>query len=528
MQPNASISVDEARRSALELCRERDDESVAAEHAAGRYSAGPVWAHRPCPHYRASAMDGIALLAADTAGAGAGTLSFTEVGAGNGRPPGIERPACPVDTGQLVPDWADAVVRIEDTSLVEGAYEIGRAVVPGRDIRGRGEDIKEGELLFSGGHLVSAADIGAMLATGIMALRVVRRPRIALITTGAEIIEPDREPAAGEIVEFNSRMMAAMVDAWGGHAIRMDATGGSDTALGATIDKALASSDLVCVIAGSSVGRKDSTIQLLSARGRLLVHGINLMPGRPAALANIGGQPVLAVPGYPVSAAIVCRELLYPMIIRMLGGPARGPAGTRSLRAVTRRKLPSKTGTEELVRVRLTVWNGEKVAVPLARGAGSIGSLSRADALLRIGAGAQGIDAGTEVDVELLADPAYIEAAVTVAGRCPLALVELAETLRRGNLDLAGFHLAHLPMSDHDALRALEAGEAHFAVVAGGDTESCQDGLDTYRLACPDRDLRVLALAAVRTLALPRALATLLEEAGGQVPSGTDPEPLAS
>ncbi len=491
MHAAASMPLVDAQRVALGTCRELDDESIAAELAHGRISSGPVWARRPSPHYRASAMDGIAVRASDTAAALSSAIpTFAEV-----------------DTGQVIPEWADAVVRIEDTVAMDGGYGVRTAVVPGRDIRRRGEDIQEGALLFSGGHRLGAADIGAMLATGVTELRVVRRPRVALIATGSEIVEPDREPAPGEVVEFNSRMMAAMIEDWGGQPLRMPATDGSDQAVVEAIDGALADADLVCVIAGSSVGRKDSTIRLLADKGRLLFHGIRLMPGRPAALAELSGLPVLAIPGYPVSAALVCRELLHAMILRMLGGPAAGPEGPRKLRAVTRRKLPSKTGVEELLRVRLSCWGIDWVAVPLVRGAGSIGSLSRADALLRIEAAAQGVDAGTEVEVELLADTSYLEMGVTVAGRCPEPLVRLAETVRCGDPDMAGFHLGHLPMSDQDALRALEAGETHLAVVAG---ESAG-----HRLACADGDLRVLTLPAARELRLPGSLLALLEAAGG-------------
>ena len=466
MSAVASMSVSEARRVATGLCGELGPETVAAETAAGRYSAGPVWAIRPSPHYRASAMDGVALRAADTATAPA-PLLFTDIGPDRSPTAGTERPACAVDTGQLIPEWADAVVRVEEVSRTEDGYEIGSPVAPGHDIRRPGEDIADGELLFSGGHRITAADIGAMLATGVTTVAVVRRPSVALIATGTEIVEPDREPAPGEVVEFNSRMIAAMIEDWGGHAVRLKAPGGSDQLLGRAIDQGLAEHDLVCVIAGSSVGKKDNTVEALSARGELLIHGIKLMPGRPAALASVKGRPLLAIPGYPVSAAMVCREIVGPMLTSMLGAPAaRGTPPRPGVQALVRRKMPSNTGVEELVRLRLSTWNNEFVAIPLARGAGSIGSLSRADALLRIDAGTQGVDAGATVEIELLAEPAYIEMGVTVAGRCPTPLVEVAERLRRDRPESAGFHLGQVPMSDPDALRALAAGETHLAVVS--------------------------------------------------------------
>jgi putative molybdopterin biosynthesis protein len=427
----------------------RPEEEVPVEDAAGRVNARPVFAARSSPPYHGAAMDGYAVRAADTWGASDAT------------PVRLARPAAarPIDTGDPLPEGYDAVIKIEDVHEPdEGAIEIVAAAPPWHNVRLTGEDVVTGELVVPQGKRLGAFDVGALLAAGVTRLHVRRRPRVALIASGDELVEPGVETRPGDVVEFNSRVLAALVRDWGGEPVRLPPVVDDPARLEAAVRAAAEAHDVVVLIAGSSAGRDDHTARVFSAAGELLVHGINVMPGKPtAAVVTPAGRPLLGLPGYPVSCAVAADRLLRPLLALLLGA---APAERETLRARVARKLPSKVGHEEVVRVQVGRVGGRWIAAPLPRGAGVITSLSRANALLTVPALAEGIDAGEEVDVELLVPRGEAAQTLVHVGSHDLALDLAGDLLRRRH---PGRSLASANVGSQAGLHALARGECHLA-----------------------------------------------------------------
>jgi putative molybdopterin biosynthesis protein len=457
------VSLERARSIVCEHAASLDSERIGVEAALGRVLAEPVIARFASPHYRASAMDGIAVRAADTAAASATqpvslTAADTEQ---DGKPLHCK----PVDTGSALPDWADAVVRIEQVRPTETGFDVSSPVPPGRDVRRIGEDVEAGALILGRGRTLRPVDVGACIATGVARVHVRRRPRFAVIATGSEVIEPLGEGAVaapGQVIEFNSRVLAAYGAEWGAEVEYLGRAADDEEKLVAAIRRHAAACDALCIIAGSSAGRKAIRVAALRRSGEVLFHGVEVMPGGPAAFALVAARPVFVIPGYPVSAAVVYRELLSPWIDASLG---RAHAEPRTLEAVVRRKIASRLGVTELLRVCLASEGDTLVVAPQPRGAGAISTLVRAHGLLRRGPGTEGFAPGDVVEVELL-DPAFDPSTVLVAGGPAHELTAaLEDVLARRGAPLA---ISHLGLAPHDALAALAAGEAHLAVVDAG------------------------------------------------------------
>ncbi len=293
------------------LWRPLEAEEVPLDQALQRVTAEPVWARLSSPHYHAAAMDGYALRAADTAGASDRAPVDLAIGEG----------ALYVDTGDPMPDWADALVPIEEVEPV-GATRGGRAlerirlraaVAPWSHVRAMGEDMVATELVLPAGQILRPVDLGAVAGCGHSRLRVRRRPRVAIIPTGTELVPAGSDPAPGEIIEYNSLVLAAQVEAWGGLATRCPIAPDDFEGIRKAVAQAAADHDLVLVNAGSSAGSEDYTARVVESLGELLVHGVAVRPGHPVILGLVRVQgsgrgaavvPVIGVPGYPVSAAL--------------------------------------------------------------------------------------------------------------------------------------------------------------------------------------------------------------------------------
>jgi molybdopterin molybdotransferase/putative molybdopterin biosynthesis protein len=431
----------------------RTPECVGVEESLHRITAAPVLARISAPHYHGAAMDGIAVRAADTFGAGETRpteLQLDPIGAATARPFAY------VDTGQALPEWANAVVMIENVYPIrDGRVTIREAAAPWQHVRLVGEDIVATEPLLPRGHRIRPFDIGALLAAGHVTVPVAPRPRVAIIPTGSELIEPGTAAAPGRIIEFNSRVVAAFVSEWGGEPCRLARVADDLDAIRATVDSAARQHDVVTVIAGSSAGEHDFTVAALGALGRILVHGIDIMPGKPAICAVVHGCPVLGLPGYPVSSIIVCQQVLRPLLARFLGAAAPAP---ETVRAVVPRKIPSKLGLEEFMRVTLGQVGDRLVATPLGRGAGVITTMVRADGFLRIPSLSEGINAGDEVDVELLRPRADIAHTIVVSGSHDLSIGVLEDCLKQRAPELK---VSAANVGSLGGLLALKRGEAH-------------------------------------------------------------------
>ncbi len=461
-------------------------EELPVDRAAGRITAAPIWAKASSPHYDSAAMDGIAVRASDTVGASETAPVGLKVGS----------QAVWVDTGDPVPDGYDAVVMVEHVHEVdETTVEIQAPVPPYHHVRPLGEDIASGELLLPESHELRPIDLGACAAAGVAALPVRRRPTVAVIPTGSELVAVGATPAPGEIVEFNSLMLSGMLEDWGARAARFSPVPDDLDRLRPVLLQALRGHDVVIVNAGSSAGSEDYTAGLLDELGDLIVHGVAYRPGHPVALGVVRGKPVIGLPGYPVSAALTCELFVKPLIEIRLGIPARR---RRRASAAIARKVASSMGEDEHVRVALGRVGGRMVATPIQRGAGVISSLVRADGLVTVPRLSEGLEAGAEVEVELLRPEEEIERKIVAAGSHDLVLDLLASRLRRVD---PGLTLSSSNVGSLGGLVALSRGEAHLAGIHLLDEETGEYNAPFVRRYLAGRSVVTMRLV-VRTQGL--------------------------
>jgi putative molybdopterin biosynthesis protein len=469
-----------ALSAAVALPDPRPAEELEATAAAGRITAEPVVAAISSPAYHGAAMDGIAVRAVDTFGASEATpvrlARATQVRE--------------IDTGDEIPAGFDAVIKVEDIHEPDpDTVEITAAVAPWQHVRLTGEDVVAGELVVPQGKRLTPYDIGALLAAGVSRVRVRRRPRVALIPTGDELIEPGRAPQPGEIIEFNTRVLAAQVAEWGGEARRLDTVRDDHVAILAAAHEALDYCDILVLNAGSSAGRDDHTPNVIGELGRLLVHGINVMPGKPtAAGVTPDGRILLGLPGYPVSCAVAAERLLRPLIALYLGV---APAERERVPARVVRKIPSKVGHEEVLRVQAGRVRGTWIAAPLTRGAGVITSLSRANALLTIPPLVEGYEPGQQVELELLVPRPEAELTLVHVGSHDLALDLAGDLLRKRH---PGRALASANVGSLAGLYALARGECHFAGTHLLDPSTGAYNTPYVKRACPELDVALVTL----------------------------------
>jgi putative molybdopterin biosynthesis protein len=427
-------------------------EIVPVRQALDRVLSGPVKAARSVPAFHAAAMDGIAVRASSTFGA------LLE------RPVVLPRGphASYVDTGDPLPEGTDAVVMIEKAEEAEAGWEIREAVHPWQNVRKVGEDIVAGDILLPARRRVRPYDQGALLAAGVLSVEVYRRPRVLILPTGDEIVLPEEaaDPLPpGVLIEFNGQMIASIAAECGAEAELSRPIPDDLGALGEALDRALGNGyDLVLILAGSSTGSADFTPRLLGEKGDVLVHGVTVMPGKPTVIAEVRGRPVIGIPGYPVSALVAAREFVRPLLFRLQGLEAPSP---QKVAARVGRKLPSKLGLEEQVRVILGRVGQRVVALPLAGGAGVISSVVRADGILRVPQEASGLAEGEEADVELLKPLETVENNILAIGSHDMTLDLLASLLKErtgGRVHLSSSNVGSL-----GGLLALKRGISHLA-----------------------------------------------------------------
>jgi len=432
----------------LQLQERLASETIETESALGRVTAGPVFAASSSPHYHAAAMDGVAVRAGDTAGASPAAPKLLHVGA----------EAISVNTGDPLPEDTDAVIMIEDVAEVApDQLEITAAASPWQHTRVIGEDLVATDIVIPARQRLRPPDIGVLLAGGVLQVEVLRAPKVAIIPTGGEIVRPGKAERPGQIPDFNSPMVAARLAEFASQTSRRTPVGDDRDAIRQAIEDACRDADVVLTIAGASAGARDFTAEAIGAAGELLVHGVAIRPGKPVALGVVADRPVIALPGYPVSAMLCCELFVVPTICRLLGIPS--PHRPR-VTAVLSRKAASSVGSAEFLRVRLGEVDGRLVAVPEARGAGLVSTLARADALLVIPALTEGFHKGAEVTCELLRSEHEVRSTILITGSHDVALDLLASELHRCVPDLA---VASTHVGSMAGLAALRDGLCHMA-----------------------------------------------------------------
>ena len=441
-------------------------ESVALGAALGRVLAQDVAAPIDVPPFDRSGVDGFAVRAADTTGASDGAprrlLLNTEVIA-CGHPPSVEvRPgtATTIATGGAIPRGADAVVMIEHTELVETpdgpAIDVRRAVVPGQFVGFAGTDIARGECLLRSGTLITSREIGMLAACGIAQVPVVRRPRVAVLSTGDELVAPGTPLRPAAIYDSNNAIVAAAVQEAGGEPLVLGAYPDDEAALGAALARALDAADMVVLSGGTSKGAGDLSHRIMGrVTPGVIVHGVALKPGKPLCLAVAGDKPIAVLPGFPTSAIFTFHAFVAPVIRARAGLP---PQTARTVAARVPVRIASELGRQEFVLVALVEGADGPVAFPTMKGSGSVTAFSQADGFLAIDALAGSLDAGVEADVTLLG-----------AARMPDLVVmgshDVALDVVLSHLAAQGLSLRTIAIGSMGGVAAISRGECDVAPV---------------------------------------------------------------
>jgi putative molybdopterin biosynthesis protein len=427
-------------------------ETIPSTAAAGRVLSHPAFARVSSPACHTAAMDGIAVRSAETFGASESSpLDLVEGGQ-----------AVFVNTGNAMPQGFDAVIMIENVQHNEqqASLRIEAAAHPWQNVRRVGEDIVATQMLFPKSHKISPTCINALLTGGVYEVRVWEKPRVLVIPTGDEIVDwqdADKKGLApGMVADSNSWTLCSMVEEAGGKAVRAKILPDDFAILQKTVKSVCDGSySAVLVLAGSSAGSADHTANVIESLGRILVHGVSLMPGKPLVIGDIFGVPIFGVPGYPVSAIVAFDEFIKPFLYRLQGiAPAPRPV----MGVIPTRKIPSSLGLEELVRVKLGRVGGQTVATPLPRGAGSITSFTEADGIIRIEKDSEGLHAGVETNCELLASESDIERTLVVVGSHDNTLDLIKNALLGKGVRLSSAHVGSM-----GGLMAIKKGICHLA-----------------------------------------------------------------
>ena len=446
-----TIPVEEAREKYLSAVSQIVDvkyETIDVTQSLDRVTAKAVFARYSSPLFNASAMDGIAVNAADTSEA-------TETN------PVIlkEDQYVVVDTGDPIHPPCDAVIMAEDIVETDEGVKIIASAHSWQHIRPIGEDIVAGEMILPSSHKIRPIDIGVLLSAGILKIDVVKKPEVAIFPTGTEIIEPDAEIEDGSIIESNSRMFENMVNVAGGIGHRFPPIIDDYQQIRDQVSAAVDTHDMVIVNAGSSAGTEDFTVHVLRELGEVLVHGVAVKPGKPVILAIVRGKPVIGLPGYPVSAYIGFENFVTPIIQMMAKCTEKL---TETVEAHISKRLVSSLKHKEYVRVKVGKVGDKFVAAPLARGAGAAMSLVRADGFCVIEQSSEGVEAGEKVNIDLYRSRSEIENTVVIIGSHDLILDVIADIMpnKYRNMFVSSTHVGSM-----GGLMALRRGEAHMAPI---------------------------------------------------------------
>ena len=389
-----------------------EEELVDVLSAVGRVTARDVRAPHALPSFSRSSMDGFAVRASDTYGASESIPGYLTI-AGE-VPMGAEpdfalQPgeAALIHTGGMLPRNADAVVMVEQTEQTRsGEISILKGVAPGENVIMMGEDVQEEQTVIRGGTRVRPAEVGGCMALGITQLQIAKKPRIGILSSGDEVIAPEREPAPGQVRNVNSYSLAALVSEAGGEPVLFGIVPDKLDLMKERASKALSECQAVVFTAGSSASARDMTAEVITSLGSpgVLVHGVNVRPGKPTILAVCNGKAVIGLPGNPVSALVIAGLFVTPVIKKLLGEKVDRPRKACIARLTL--NIPSQAGREDWIAVKLTAsveQNDEDawLAEPIFSKSNLIFSLVAADGLIRIPPDATGLEAGEQVQVFL-------------------------------------------------------------------------------------------------------------------------------
>ena len=480
-------SLEAARKILLEAFPTADPpaaETIPVIDAVHRVLAEPVYANLSSPNFHAAAMDGIAVAAAVTFGASETEPKQLTVG----------QDAHYVNTGHVMPADTDSVIMIENIHpLDDRTLEIAAPAFPWQHVRRMGEDIVATELVFPRYYKITPYCLGALISAGAPRVSVIKKPSVFIQPTGSELVDFRKIPGAGllpgQVLESNAPMLGAMVLECGCSYVKNDIIEDDFEKITNAVQNAAAGDfDMIFICGGSSAGSHDFTKKVIAELGDVLVHGVTIMPGKPVIIGRINGKPAFGIPGYPVSAIISFEQLVRPLILAMLRQP---DVEETEIPVIPTRKLPSKLGIEEFLRVKLGDVGGNIVATPLPRGAGCITSFTEADGIIRIPAHVEGIAENKPVAATLLRPLAHIKNTLVAVGSHDNTLDVIADLIRTksSRISLSSSHVGSM-----GGLMAIKKKLAH---MAGTHLLSPEDG--TYNISylqkyLPETPLRLVHL----------------------------------
>ncbi len=460
-------------------------ETLAVTNAVNRVLCEPVWAKISSPNFHAAAMDGIAVLADTTYGASESAPKTLRTG----------KDAWFINTGQVMPEDTNAVIIIENVHIDDnGGIEIQAPVFPWQNVRRVGEDIVATELLFPRNEPITSYAIGALIAAGIFEVAVWKKPTVLIQPTGSELVDHGGiDPATlapGQVIDSNSHMLGKLVEASGGQYTRNPIIKDDfDTISAAILDAANDPAfDMVLIIGGSSAGSEDFARKVIDRHGRVLFHGVTMMPGKPVIAGQINGKPAFGIPGYPVSAIIAFEQLVRPLLFGLLN---QAEPGDKTIDVHPTKKIASRLGVEEFVRVKLGQVGDRIVATPLARGAGCITSITEADGIIRIPDHVEGVLDGRPVTAHLLRSLTDIQNTIVSVGSHDNTLDVLADLIRA---ESNRFTLSSSHVGSMGGLMAVKKGLCHMAGTHLLDTMDGTYNISYIQKHLPDTPVYLLHL----------------------------------
>lgn len=481
------VSLDEAKEKLFKELKKRvplpiDVESIPVKKALGRVTAEAVFAKLSSPYFHSAAMDGYAVRARDT-------FFATE------RQPvrlKIEVDAHWIETGDPLIEDFDAVIPIEDVNIKDGYIEIYASVPPYNDVRPIGEDIVATELIIPESHVIRPTDIGAMLASGVVEIKVRRKPIIGIIPTGSELIEAekirDKMPEPPQLIEYNSAVLGGLIQQAGAQPKIYQIAKDEQEAIKNAIVDALKECDLILINAGVGYGKEDFTYKIMSELGDVLINGVAIKPGKPFIAGFINNKPVLGIPGYPVSSFLCFDLFVKPLIEFYLGTKIQKK---EKLKVILSRQISSNIGVDEFVRVKVGRVGDNYIATPTGRGAGLLMSVVRADGYIVIPKSSEGFSQGSEVTVHLWRTREEIDNTVVCIGSHDNTLDVLYNFLRKNypHVSLSSAHVGSM-----GGLVAIKKAEAHIAGTHLLDEATGEYNLPFIKRLMPDRKVTLINL----------------------------------
>lgn len=459
------------------------EETVPVTDAVGRVLSRPVFAKLSSPNFHAAAMDGIAVAAETTFGAAESSPKTLIMG----------EDAHYVNTGHVMPQNTNAVIMIEHVNVMdERRVEIEAPAFPWQHVRRMGEDIVATELVFPRNRKISPPDLGALITAGIFEISVWKKPLFFIQPTGSELVDlrdASSGLAPGQVIDSNSHMLGALAASCGGRFIRNPIIRDElETITAAVREAAIGESDILFLIGGSSAGSMDYSKKVIETLGEVLVHGVTMMPGKPVIIGRINGKPAFGIPGYPVSAIIAFDQLIRPLMNALLHQP--DPPEESAL-VVPVKKLPSKLGLEEFLRVKLGAVNDTLVATPLPRGAGCITSFTEADGIIRIPNHMEGLPENQPFPATLLRPLHEIQNTIVVVGSHDNTIDVLADLIRAesSRVSISSSHVGSM-----GGLMAIKKGLCHVAGTHLLDPEEGSYNISYLKKYLPDTPIHLVHL----------------------------------